>query len=119
MTRIDHAARSRRRMEATLSSYETGEDAGAIVVALAALNDSTLALVEQQRIANLIALASMAEDDSKHEVLAGELGNAAVWTLATTKMIGPDDEIEVIDPTIAAALGIEIPQGATSDENIR
>ena len=50
--RIDHAARSRRRMEETLSSYETGEDAGAIVVALAALNDATLALVEQQRIAN-------------------------------------------------------------------
>ena len=52
MTRIDHAARSNRRMEQTLSSYETGEDAGAIVVALAALNDATLALVEQQRIAN-------------------------------------------------------------------
>ena len=50
--RIDHAARSDRRMEETLSSYETGEDAGAIVVALAALNDATLALVEQQRIAN-------------------------------------------------------------------
>ena len=50
--RIDHAARSRRRMEETLSSYETGEDAGAIVVALAALNDATLALVEQQRLAN-------------------------------------------------------------------
>ena len=119
MTRIDHAARSRRRMEETLSSYETGEDAGAIVVALAALNDATLALVEQQRIANLIALASMADDDSKHEVIAGELGVEAVWALATTKMIGPDDEIEVIDPTIAAALGIKMPQGATSDESIR
>lgn len=106
MTRIDHAARSRSRMEKTLSNYQTGEDAGAIVVALAALNDSTLALVEQQRIANLIALASMAEDDSKHEVNAGVLGNEAVWTLATTKMIGLDDEMEIVHPDIAAALGI-------------
>ena len=106
--RIDHAARSRSRMEKTLSSYETGEDAGAIVVALAALNDATLALVEQQRIANLIALASMAGDDSKHEAIAGALGNEAVWTLATTKMIGPDDEIEIVHPDIAAALGIEV-----------
>lgn len=109
MTRIDHAARSARRMEQTLSSYGTGEDAGAIVVALAALNDATLALVEQQRIANLIALASMAGDDSKHEVISGTLGIEAVWTLATTKMIGLDDEFEVIDPDIAAALGIETP----------
>ena len=62
MTRIDHAARSRSRMERMLSSYETGEDVGAIVVALAALNDATLALVEQQRIANLIAL-SQAQDE--------------------------------------------------------
>lgn len=108
MTRIDHAARSRRRIEATLSSYETGEDAGAIVVALAALNDATLALVEQQRIANLIAMASMAGDDSRHEVAAGVLGHEAVWTLATTRLIGPDDEIEMVRPDIAAALGIEV-----------
>ena len=105
--RIDHAARSRRHVEKTLSRYETGEDAGAIVVTLAALNDATLALVEQQRIANIIALASMAEDDSKHEVI-GTLGNEAVWTLATTKMIGPDDEFEIIHPDIAAALGIGV-----------
>ena len=97
--RIDHAARSRRRMEETLSSYETGEDAGAIVVALAALNDATLALVEQQRIANLIALAK--------ETFATHEASEALGTFATAK----SGERIGLRPDIAAALGIETGAG--------
>ena len=93
--RIDHAARSDRRMENTLSNYETGEDAGAIVVALAALNDATLALVEQQRIANLIALTQ--------ETFAAHEAREALSTFATAKL----GEQIGLRPDIAAALGIE------------
>ena len=94
--RIDHAERSRRRMERTLSNYETGEDAGAIVVALAALNDATLALVEQQRIANLIALAK--------ETFAAHEASEALGTFATAT---PGERIG-LRPEIAAALGIKV-----------
>lgn len=96
MTRIDHAARSDRRMELALGSYETGEDAGAIGVALAALNDATLAMVEQQRIANLIALATL-RDDQGGETSASH----AAWD---TLM---EDDPAPLRPEIAAALGIE------------
>ena len=96
MTRIDHAARSRSRMEKTLSSYETGEDAGAIVVALAALNDATLALVEQQRIGNLIALSK--------ETFASHEAREALGSFATAKF----GEQIGLRPDISAALGIEV-----------
>ena len=99
--RIDHAAEAQR-----LGKIATVQ-AGAEPVAPLAQFHATLALVEQQRIANLIALASMADDDSKHEVIAGTLGHEAVWTLATTKTLGLDDEFEIVHPDIAAALGIE------------
>ena len=84
------AARSHSRMEKVLSNYDTGEDAGAIVVALAALNDATLALVEQQRIANLIALSHRGIDQLSE---AGREG-----------LIAPNG---LIHPVIAAALGIK------------
>ena len=112
MTRIDHATEARTLLtqsyaftssDMVLHTGETKAD----VIAQAHVH-ATLALVEQQRIANLIAMASMADDDSKHEVAAGVLGHEAVWTLATTKMIGPDDEFEIVRPDIAAALGIEV-----------
>lgn len=96
MTRIDHAARSRSRMEKTLSSYETGGDAGAIVVALAALNDATLALVEQQRIANLITLSK--------ETFAAHEACEALGTFAAAKF----GEQIGLRPDIAAALGIGV-----------
>ena len=109
--RIDHASRSRRRMEQTLSSYETGEDAGAIVVALAALNDATLALVEQQRIANLVALASLAgrDEDVHEEVSAAAYGalNALISYQDVPNGHAGPDEVAVLRPDIAAALGIE------------
>lgn len=110
-TRTDHATEAERAMRQVLNACETDENTGALVGIIAAQTHATLALVEQQRIANLIALASMAEDDSKHEVVAGTLGNEAVWTLATTMMNEPDDEFEIVYPNIAAALGIGADHG--------
>lgn len=109
MSRIDHAAGARDWL--AVAAGAPAPYSGAIADALAAQTHATLALVEQQRIANLIALAGMAGDDSKHEVLAEVLGNEAVWTLATTKMIGPDDEFGIVHPDIAEALGIEVADG--------
>ena len=109
--RIDHAAKALQRIM-WVNEWQAREGdlpETHLADALVAQTEATLALAEQQRIANLIALAGMAEDDSKHEVIAGTLGIEAVWTLATTKMIGPDDEIEVVNPDIAAALGIKVP----------
>ena len=104
--RIDHTARAYGVLR-SVGSVSMAPDEATVSV-IAAQTHATLALVEQQRIANLIALASMAEDDSKHEVLAGVLGNEAVWTLATTKTDGLDNEFEIVNPDIAAALGIEV-----------
>lgn len=99
--RIDHAARSRRRMEETLSSHETGEDAGAIVVALAALNDAVLALVEQQRISNLVALAS-----TEGKIHLSNMSTVnQLFDAGSEGLIAPNG---LINPDIAAALGIEV-----------
>ncbi|WP_193596113.1 hypothetical protein [Microbacterium sp. YJN-G] len=53
--RIDYAAEARKTMSQTLSYGHYGEDAGAIVSMLAAQVHATLALVEQQRLANMQA----------------------------------------------------------------
>ena len=82
--RIDHAAVARKYITAALGAV-TADPAG--IVALLAQAEATLALVEQQRIANLIALG-----------LARE-GNG--WRTA-----GP--EWMRVRPDIAAALGIEV-----------
>lgn len=59
MTRIDHAAEATKAADQTLSYGSYGEDAGAIVSMLAAQVHATLALVEQQRIANRLRVAEL------------------------------------------------------------
>ena len=61
--RIDHAANARRNIDG-LHDYQAEEgmtDESMLTVAIEAQVHATLALVEQQRIANLIALASVSE----------------------------------------------------------
>lgn len=64
------------------------------VVALHAQVHATLALVEQQRIANLIALVAADPDG---------LGRSAYSALA---VMSSDRQRTILDPDIAAALGI-------------
>ena len=76
--RIDHAAEAREYIAAALGAVTADP---AVIVALLAQAEATLALVEQQRIANLIALGY-------GHTVAGALG--------------------IEDPWRAAALGIEV-----------
>ena len=55
--RIDHTAESQRILDHMLSVCETDENTTALLYAQAAQVHAMLALVEQQRIANVIALA--------------------------------------------------------------
>lgn len=55
----DHYAEANRAVNQVLDYSETDENTGALVSILAAQVHATLALAEQQRIANLIALASL------------------------------------------------------------
>ena len=64
---------------------------------------ATLALVEQQRIANLIALAGVdPRDDEGLDMLRAEASDMLAQWVPTS----PDDEHPEIRPDIAAALGI-------------
>ena len=86
--RIDHAAEAREWIDAAAGHP------GAISTAILAQAEATLALVEQQRIANLIALAAMDPEG---------LGQSAYSALAA---MSPDRRRTVLAPDIAAALGI-------------
>lgn len=57
--RIDHVAEANATAKQTLSYGAYGEDAGAVVSMLAAQVHATLALVEQQRIANRLKVAEL------------------------------------------------------------
>ena len=96
--------RINRTAEALYRMAKTGTETTALI--------STLnALVEQQRIANLIALASLAgrDEDVHEEVAAAAYGalNALIrYQDVPNGHMGPD-EVAVLRPDIAAALGIE------------
>ncbi len=60
--RIDHAADAVTNMKAVATYLESWEFAGAAAVAALAHTQAVLALVEQQRIANLIALGLAREE---------------------------------------------------------
>ena len=100
--RIDHAAEARLLMDITGDSYVTHEgwtETTALMATLDAQTHATLALVEQQRIANLIALS--------RETFAAHEACEALGTFATAKH---GDQIG-LRPDIAAALGIETGAG--------
>ncbi|MDN5964261.1 MAG: hypothetical protein L0K47_13480 [Acidipropionibacterium jensenii] len=95
--RIDHAAEAREWIDAA-TRYP-----GAIGGAVLGVAEATLALVEQQRIANLIALAGInPRDDEGLDMLRAEASNMLAQWVPTS----PDDEHPEIRPDIAAALGI-------------
>lgn len=96
--RIDHAAKAREALAGSGDGRNFATDASVNAVAHA-----LLALVEQQRIANLIALASTpGESDWGMDLLAAEAANALVGWVPHS----PDDEHPEIRPEVAAALGI-------------
>jgi len=80
----------------------------------AAIGHGLLALVEQQRIANLIALAQLRSDFDEVEGQSYALASEALWALtrmvpveqtAFQAMDGPEQRVAV-NPDIAAALGL-------------
>ena len=104
--RIDHAA----------------EAVGLLALAAAGVRDrryliaathihATLAIAEQARIANLIALAKLAgrDEDAHEEVAAAAYGalNALISYQDVPNGHSGPDEVAVLRPDIAAALGIE------------
>lgn len=90
--RINHAAEALDELEAVQLHFDEGMNGTAR--ATVALTHATLALVEQQRIANLIAL---------REPL--DLPNGGtVWNLAIYSDVTPG----ALDPDISAALGLGV-----------
>lgn len=94
--RIDHAAKSEGIVERAVSWFGEKMITESNLVAKMAIAQvhATLALAEQQRIANLVALAAMDPDG---------LGRSAYSALA---VMSPDRQRTILDPDIAAALGI-------------
>ena len=99
--RIDHAAEAQKVL-AMLSAWGYPSE----MLARAQIH-ATLAIVEQLRIGNLIALANasyMSESFDDTE----EARRYAAYELIAYRQLDPDDELPVIAPDIAAALGIEL-----------
>lgn len=102
--RIDHAAEAREflALARTIPSAEDETNPAAHLAILEAQAHATLALVEQQRIANLIALA-----DARHLVLSKQVANGAALALVGHHEPSLTDWPQ-LTPDIAAALGIEV-----------
>lgn len=83
----------------------------------AAQVEATLYLAEQQRTANLISLASLAERQDIHEELEAA-SHLALWTLLTYVTVedDPDTEVVVFEQDIAATLGTELDLEEPTDE---
>ena len=93
--RIDHAARAAQMARDALATSRSGAQGIAGILAATAQVHATLALVEQHRIANLIALTK--------ETFAAHEAREALGTFATAKL----GEQIGLRPDIAAALGIK------------
>ena len=89
--RIDHAAEARARIAEVKMRSHLGQDAE--VVATLAVAEATLALAEQQRVANLIALGTARNPDG-----------SAIRSAALTYPIGTWSA--AVHPEILEALGI-------------
>ena len=109
--RIDHAALAGQMARDALSTSRSGAQVIAGMLAATAQVHAALALVEQQRIANLVALAKLAgrDEDVHEEVAAAAYGalNAMIhYQDVPNGHMGPD-EVAALRPDIAAALGIK------------
>ena len=102
--RIDHAAKASQCI-AWAHEWQL-EGSTETTHALIAQTHATLALVEQQRIANLIALAN-AHHASKSYDDFEVARHATVYALIDYRWHGPDDVRPIVHPNISAALGIE------------
>ncbi|MBD8477595.1 hypothetical protein [Microbacterium sp. CFBP 8794] len=104
--RIDHARLARENLNVVGSRPMLPEVAS--VTATAALVHATLALVEQQRIANLISLMQMqTECDETTEYLAGEAMHALIdFERTPATPFGGPDEHPVIRSDIREGLGL-------------
>ena len=101
--RIDHAARARRTAESVLKA-ESSESFHASLAH--AQVDALIAIGEQQRIANLIALAAHGST-SAHEALSEAACFALDGLIVAVQDSLDDEHIEITDD-IKAALGIEV-----------
>ena len=104
--RIDHAAEA----VGLLALAAAGVRDRRYLIAAARIH-ATLAVAEQARIANLIALAKLAgrDEDAHEEVAAAAYGalNALISYQDVPNGHSGPDEVAVLRPDIAAALGIE------------
>ena len=94
--RIDHVARAERLIE-SVRGWTVSTDAGAVVESLLAQAEATLALVEQQRTANLISLGS--QEFGVHGATDDLTIYRPVYRVEDNKLI--------LDPGIRAGLRIE------------
>ena len=99
-----HATEAKRFMRNVLSACETDENTGALIGIIAAQTHATLALVEQQRIANVIALTALDADTDEKEVLSREAALALIEYQEDPD--GSLDEDPVIRLEISTALGV-------------
>ena len=106
--RIDHAAEAVGLLALAVAAQHQGDPRHLIA---AAHIHATLAVAEQARIANLIALAKLAgrDEDAHEEVAAAAYGalNALISYQDVPNGHSGPDEVAVLRPDIAAALGIE------------
>ena len=106
--RIDHAAEAVGLLNFAVTAQHRGDPRHVIA---AAHVHATLAVAEQARIANLVALAKLAgrDEDVHEEVAAAAYGalNALIRYRDVPNGHAGPDEVVVLRPDIAAALGIE------------
>lgn len=110
MTRIDHAGKARQ----ILAEIPDGAtEAGAMAWCAEAQVHATLALVEQQRIANLIALANSNHPSMEAQVAEDAVDALTHWNDHENTDMGGWRELR---PDIAAALGLTAGQEGKNDE---
>ena len=103
----DHYAGARDTADAVLNNYEVSDETGAVVSMLAAQVHATLALAEQQRIANLIALLPGIEMFETGGAIAQADGLTEIVRKANHE--GREYGMYQLRPEIARALRIETP----------
>lgn len=97
----DHYTEANRALQQTLNYSETDENTGALVSIAAAQVHATLALAEQQRIANLIALAFQEiRDTTTGELVEPPEMSQQAWAALAGSDYG-------LRPEVARALRIE------------